>query len=187
MDTVTSYLEAWLGLSVDPQNLALYQMALRAVIIFVAALMMLRLGHKRFFARRNAMDVLLAFVLASTLARAVNGSAAFFPTIGVGFLLVLLHRAVSFAASRSPFFGQLVKGTPTQLIEDGKVHEGTLRDHALSEHDLEEDLRLKGVASPERVERAMLERNGEVSVLKKSRVHTVRVEAGVQTVRIEVG
>lgn len=156
-----------LGLSAEPRDLALTQMAARALVIFIAALMMLRLAHKRFFARRNALDVLLTLVIASTLARAINGSAAFFPTIAVGFLLVLAHRAVSWAAARFGVIARLVKGSSNPLIEAGKVNTAMLRRHDLSEEDLQEDLRLKGVDRPESVRRATLERNGEVSVIRR--------------------
>lgn len=159
-------LDGALGLSVEPRELHVGQMIARGLVIFVAALAMLRSAHKRFFARRNALDVLLTLVIASTLARAINGDAAFFPTIVVGFVLVLTHRAVTWAAARSEKIGNLVKGRATALIEDGRVNDEKLRAHDLARKDLEEDLRINGVESPQEVKRATLERNGEVSVVK---------------------
>jgi len=75
-----------LGLGVQPQNLNFFQISLRGIIVFIAALVMLRLGDKRFLSKRSAFDVVLGFILASMLARAVNGSSAFFPTIGGRFV-----------------------------------------------------------------------------------------------------
>lgn len=160
-------LDLLFGLSVEPRDLALSQMAARALLIFAAALVMLRLAHKRFFARRNALDVLLTLVIASTLARAINGNAALFPTIAIGFLLVLVHRAVSWAAARFGAVARLVKGSSNPLVEDGEVNGAMLRRHDLSQEDLEEDLRLKGVDRADAVRRATLERNGEISVIRK--------------------
>jgi uncharacterized membrane protein YcaP (DUF421 family) len=135
-------------------------------VVFVAALLMLRLAHKRFFAQRNPLDALLALIIASTLSRAINGSAAFFPTLVAGFGLVLLHRALTWAAARVPAVGGFVKGAPVVLIEKGRVNAAALRRHSLSPDDLREDLRLNGVERPEDVRDATLERNGEVSVIK---------------------
>ncbi len=45
--------------------------------MFAAALVMVRSGDKRFFARKSAFDVILGFMLASVLSRAINGSAPF--------------------------------------------------------------------------------------------------------------
>jgi uncharacterized membrane protein YcaP (DUF421 family) len=96
-----------LGLDVDPKDLTIVQMSLRSLVIFVTALLMLRLAHKRFFAQRNPLDMLLALIIASTLSRAINGNAAFFPTIVAGFGLVFLHRALTWAAARFHPVGRL--------------------------------------------------------------------------------
>lgn len=153
-----------LGLGLKPESLAFSHLALRAGVMFFAALLMLRLSHKRFFARRSALDVLLTFILASTLARAINGSAPFLETIAAGFVIVALHRAVAWLAVRMPVVERGVKGVPTPLIERGVVQRDALRRHDLSEDDLREDLRLDGVSDATQVRRAQLERNGEISI-----------------------
>jgi uncharacterized membrane protein YcaP (DUF421 family) len=159
-------IEGLLGIGKQPQHLDFSEVALRATVMFIAALVMLRMAHKRFFAHRNALDVLISFVLASTLARAINGSAPFFATLGVGFVLVGLHRFLAWLAARVPAVEQLVKGHATVLVEGGEVREHALRRHDLSREDLREDLRINGVARPEEARRAVLERNGEISVEK---------------------
>lgn len=166
MDALFSVVAESLGLNTPPQQLEFSHLAWRAGVMFLAALVMLRLSHKRFFAHRNALDVLLTFILASTLARAINGSAAFFPTIGAGFVLVALHRGLTWLAARWPAFEQLVKGCATPLIEHGEVRAAELRRHDLSREDLREDLRINGVAREAEAQRAILERNGEISVEK---------------------
>ena len=166
LEQLKTFLDSILGLSVEPRELTTSQMIARGLVIFIAALAMLRVAHQRFFARRNALDVLLTLVIASTLARAINGNAAFFQTIVVGFVLVLTHRAVAWLASRSEAVGHLVKGKSSLLIENGEVRDEQLRKNDLSGKDLEEDLRINGVESPRSVKRATLERNGEVSVVK---------------------
>ena len=155
-----------LGLDIEPKDLTLVQMSLRAFVIFVAALLMLRLAHKRFFAQRNPLDMLLALIIASTLSRAINGSAAFLPTIVAGFGLIFLHRALTWTAVRFHFVGRFMKGSPVVLINQGKVDTEMLRRHSLTSNDLMEDLRLNGIERPEAARSAILERNGEVSVTK---------------------
>src|SRR5205807_9848504 len=70
----------WLGLNVEPRDLTLLQVSLRGVIVFIAALVLLRIADRRFLAKLSAFDALLGFILASMLARAINGSASFLPT-----------------------------------------------------------------------------------------------------------
>ena len=74
----------------EPKDLTFLQTALRAVIVFVATLVMVRLSSKRSLARKTAFDAVLLIIIASVLARAINGSTPFFPTIGTGFVLVVL-------------------------------------------------------------------------------------------------
>jgi len=96
-----------LGLNLEGKDLNLVQICLRGFIVFVV---MVRVADRRFLAKLSAFDVILGFLLASMMARAVNGSAAFLPTLAGGFVLVFLHRAVAVIAYYSDSFGRLVKG-----------------------------------------------------------------------------
>lgn len=161
-------LQRVLGLDAEPGSLTFGQIALRALIVFFATLIMVRLADRRFFAKKAAFDVILGFILASMLARAVNGSAAFFPTLGVGFVLVGLHRLLGAIAFRSHWFGFLVKGNPDILVENGELKKSAMRRTNISEHDLLEDLRLNGmIADPSEVQVARLERDGKISVIRR--------------------
>ncbi len=100
------------------------------------------------------------------MARAVNGSAAFLPTLGGGFVLVLLHRVVGMLAFRYDWFGKLVKGNPYIVIRSGKANRQLLKSFHISENDLIEELRLNGnLETTEQVKQATLERNGKISVI----------------------
>ena len=70
------------------------------------------MGHKRSLARKTAFDAVLIVILASVLSRAINGSAAFFATLGGSVVIVLVHRLLAFIASHSHWFGCLIKGSP---------------------------------------------------------------------------
>ena len=92
MNALWNAFETLLGLSVEPKNLTFVQISLRGIIVFVAALAMVRLGHKRSLSHKTPFDAVLLVILASVLSRAINGSSAFFATIGGSVVLVLLHR-----------------------------------------------------------------------------------------------
>src|SRR5882724_10351931 len=112
-----------LGLGRDAAALTFLQISLRGVIVFVSALVIVRCGDRRFLSQKTAFDAVLGFILASMLARAVNGTAAFFPTLGGGFVLVMLHRALAFWSRRSHPFGLLIKGRSDVIVRDGKLDE----------------------------------------------------------------
>src|SRR5205823_11480670 len=92
MNTFSQSIGALLGLGVEPKELTFLQVSLRGVIVFIVTLVMVRLSSKRSLAEKTAFDAALIVIIASVLARAINGSAPFFPTLGIGFILVLLHR-----------------------------------------------------------------------------------------------
>src|SRR5215475_13811477 len=98
-------LDALLGLGREAAALTFVQISIRGIIVFIAALVIVRCGDRRFLSQKTAFDAVLGFILASMLARAVNGTAAFFPTLGAGFVLVLLHSLLAHWARRSHAFG----------------------------------------------------------------------------------
>src|SRR6478736_7497434 len=121
MNTFSQLLQMLLGISVPPKDLTFLQVSIRGVVVFIAALIMVRLSSKRSLAEKTAFDAVLIVIIGSMLARAINGSEAFFPTLGAGFVLVLLHRLIGVAAFYSHTFGILVKGRPVVLVRDGRV------------------------------------------------------------------
>ena len=155
-----------LGLGLEPRELGFLQMGLRGVVVFIVALATVRLGNKRFLAKLSAFDAILGFILASVLARAVNGSAAFFPTLGAGFVLVGLHALLAKLSFRSGWIGFLAKGRSEVLVKDGQLNRRQMEAHSISEHDLLEEARLNGqVLEVSMIREATVERNGQVSVV----------------------
>jgi uncharacterized membrane protein YcaP (DUF421 family) len=166
---IVEWLLEIVGHDLDPKDLGIVQLVNRLLVVFAGMLVMIRLADRRFLARRNAFDVLLAFLIGSMLARAINGSGPLFKTLFLGFILVLLHRLINKCAYHSSAVSWLLKGRAYQLVRAGKPVQEELRRHHVTDNDLEEDLRLEaGTSNLEEVEEAWLERSGEVSV-KKSR------------------
>jgi uncharacterized membrane protein YcaP (DUF421 family) len=168
MNALWNSFETLLGLSVEPRNLTFVQISLRGIIVFLATLTMVRLGHKRSLSHKTPFDAVLLVILASVLSRAINGSAAFFATIGGGAVLVLIHRLFAYLAYYSHGFGILVKGRPDTIVWDGQCDFRMMRRNHVSIHDLEEDMRLNAhLDNVSKVRVARVERNGDISFTKK--------------------
>lgn len=167
MNVFWSWLSQALGLGWKPELLTFPQLIWRALIIFGIALVLMRVGHKRSLTRRTAFDMAFIVIIGAILARAINGSAPFFGTIGISCLLVALHRLFAFIASRSPGFERLIKGTPVELVQGGERIRKQMRRHDITDADLEEDMHLSGHTSCEQIAVARLERSGDISFAKK--------------------
>ena len=167
MNTSSQLLHAWLGIGTEPKELTFLQVSLRGVTVFIATLIMVRLGSKRSLAEKTAFDAVLVVIIGSMLARAINGSEAFFPTLGAGFVLVFLHRIFDIAAYYSHVFGILVKGRPVTLVQDGRLQRRNMLWEQISKHDLEEDMRLEAETDDlSKIQVARLERSGDISFIK---------------------
>ncbi|MFW5941564.1 MAG: DUF421 domain-containing protein [Chloroflexota bacterium] len=179
-----------LGLGAD--NAALWQMAIRAVIVYLAAIVLVRLGEKRFLGKHAALDVILGFMLGSVLSRAITASAPFFETIlGGALALVLIHWLFAVLSFHSDRFGDLVKGTDRVLVSDGDILWDKMRSSHISEQDLLSAVRANAqIGNVEQVKEARLERSGDISIVERQkdpRVVEIDVQDGVQVVRVQIG
>jgi len=167
MNTFSQFIEGLIGLGVEPKQLTFLQVSLRGLIVFIATLVIVRLSSKRSLAEKTAFDAALIVIIASVLARAINGSAPFFPTLGIGFILVLLHRLLGVAAYYSHSFGILIKGKPVVLVQNGRLQRRNMCLNHISEHDLEEDMRLDAATEDlSKIKIARVERSGDISFSK---------------------
>jgi len=168
MNAFWNSFEALLGLGVDPKDLTFTQISLRGIIVFLVTLATVRLGHKRSLSHKTPFDAVLLVILAAVFSRAINGSAAFFATLGGGVVLVLLHRLFAYLAFYSHGFGILVKGKPDVIMRDGQCDFRTMRRNHVSTHDLEEDMRLSAHTDDvSAIRLARIERSGDISFIKK--------------------
>jgi uncharacterized membrane protein YcaP (DUF421 family) len=171
MNTFSQLLHTLLGIGTEPRDLTFLQVSIRGIIVFIATLIMMRLGSKRSLAEKTAFDAVFVVIIGSMLARAINGSEAFFPTLGAGFVLVFLHRLFGVAAFYSHAFGTLVKGKPVVLVRDGRVQRKNMLWEHISKHDLEEDMRLDANTEDlSKIQVARLERSGDISFIKTNNV-----------------
>jgi uncharacterized membrane protein YcaP (DUF421 family) len=170
MNTIYDFCAPILGLGVEPKELTFLQISLRGLIVFLATLIMIRFGHKRSLARKTGFDAVLMVILASVLSRAINGSAAFFATLGGGVVLVLVHRLFALIAFHSHAFGILIKGEPELIIDEGDLVFGAMRRNHISKHDVEEDMRLAAKTEDLKdIRKGYVERSGDISFIEKEK------------------
>ena len=159
-----------LGIGLESKDINAGQMSLRAAIVFVISIAMLRLGNQRFLGRSTALDVMLGLIYGALMSRAITGNAPLIPTLAAGLALVLLHWVLAALAFRSHRFGKFVKGDEHLLVRNGEINWDELRKTHVSEHDLNEAVRNHGKTPDIRnVKSAHLERNGDISVIFRDR------------------
>lgn len=161
----------WLrdALDLGSKSVHLGPMLLRAVIVFFFALTALRLGEKRLMGAQTALDVLLVISLGAILGSAVTMPDSFFEKLIAVIVLIALHWAVAALSFYFPALGRLVKGRKVLLLQRGQIQWDGMRAGRISEEDLRAGLRSALNADDfGQVERAYLERNGDISAVKRS-------------------
>lgn len=178
-----------LGGDASQAALALWQVGLRAGLLYLIGLALVRVGKSRLIGRLSPVDVLVGFILGSLLARGITGNASLSATTTACAVLVALHWMFTRLAVHWHSFGNLVKGHAHLLVEDGRVLPAAMRKSHISLNDLLEQLRFSGIEDLQQVRRAYKERNGEISVIRRPTaccVLDIQVQEGVQTVRVQI-
>ncbi len=143
------------------------QMVLRAAAVFVLALAMIRASGRRSFGQHRPFDACTTVLLGAVLSRAVVGASPFWATMAAGAALVLLHRAVAMASLRWGWFETLVSGDKRELVDRAGRNRSEMRKGLITERDLDEAIRKKTGDERSLVKRAVLERDGTITVKAK--------------------
>ncbi|ARS37976.1 DUF421 domain-containing protein [Pontibacter actiniarum] len=142
-------------------------MSFRAVGVFFAALLIIRIGNHRIFGKNTAFDIVLGVIYGSVLSRAITGNAPFWPTIAAAFTLVMLHKGLASLAYHTNFgLGNIIKGKPKILVKNGELQRETMASSSVTENDILEALRSAG-HKPDisNISAAYLERSGNISII----------------------
>jgi uncharacterized membrane protein YcaP (DUF421 family) len=157
-----------LALFGEGKDLSSLQMGARAAAIFLAALLFIRISGRRSFGQRSPFDYVVAILLGATMSRAIVGASPAVPTLVAALVIVLLHRALAWACVRSHALEVLVGGVERELFRDGKFDQQQMLAALVSQTDILETVRKElGTDALDKVQRAILERNGEISIIRK--------------------
>ena len=142
---------------------------LRAGIVYVAVLLLLRLGGKRQIGQMGAGEFVAILLVSNAVQNAMNGGDN---SISGGILLasvlILLSVAFAYLTYKSRRWANLLEGKPTLLVHEGKVVHPNLEKELLNLHELKIMMRRQGVHDLNEVAEAVLESNGQLSLVKKS-------------------
>jgi uncharacterized membrane protein YcaP (DUF421 family) len=141
----------------------LTEKVLRAALVYVVLLILIRLAGKRGPASMNIFDLIVFLLIAGVVEDAIVGD----DTSVVGgavsaITLVAVNRAVSFLVDTSPLAARILEGKPTQVIEDGQVVPGALRKLGLRDSELEHAIRSQNGDDVSEVESGKLTPSGQL-------------------------
>jgi uncharacterized membrane protein YcaP (DUF421 family) len=158
------YIDEYLG---HGKDLTVSQMCMRAGIVFIVALIFIRLG-RRAFGMGSAFDTVIGILLGAILSRAVVGASPFIPTMSAALLIVCMHKLFAWLSTRFHWFGKIVKGEARLIYKDGRMIKENMNKFFITENDFKETVRHNCNTNETRhIKEAYIERDGRISIIKE--------------------
>src|SRR3954470_20235391 len=140
----------------------------RALILFGAVYMLLRIVGRRELAQMAPIDFILLIVLGDAIQQGLTqDDYSVTGALIVIFTIAVIQVALGFLTFRSKRLRTVMEGEPIILVEDGRIIERNMRRARIAPDELAEEARLAQTASLEDVQWAVLETSGKVSIIPK--------------------
>ena len=141
---------------------------LHAIAGYFFLMVVVRVLTRRPGGQMTMSDFVLVFLMGGVIILSTAGSDKSLTNCTCAVITIgLLHRTVSWLKMKSPRLGMLIDGTPIALMKHGEIDDDVMHGMQVSHADLEAAARLKGIASLDKAEYAILERNGGISVVER--------------------
>lgn len=139
---------------------------LRALLGYFFLVFMMRIAGRRPGKQLTPMDFVLVFFCGGlTLTAMVSDDRSFFNALSQIAAVAAAHYVVVLLRGRFAWFSRVVDGTPIVLLEKGKWHEKAMLEQSVADDDVMALARDQGIKTLDEIEYAVLERNGEISII----------------------
>ena len=153
------------------KDLTILQMTARSVVVFIIALILIRISGRRSFGLRSPLDNIITIILGAVLSRAIVGASGFLPVIASCTALVLIHRLFAYGMVHHPGFSRLVSGEKILLFKEGDFLQQNMDKGLICREEILQEVRKSAMTENlDRIEKIYMERNGEVNSVKKAKV-----------------
>lgn len=140
----------------------------RAIILYLLVFVAIRMTGKRQLSDLQPFDLIITLLLAELASEpAANMGIPLLYGVVPILALFLAHQAISLLSLKSSGFRHLLCGRPLLLVNRGVVNEQALKDARYTLNDLMEQVRAKDIFDLAEVDYAILETNGDLSILPK--------------------
>ena len=139
---------------------------LRTIILYIFIIAGIRLMGKRQVGELEPSELVLALLIADLAAVPMQDFGIPLLTGLIPILTLLcLTMALSVLTMRSVRFRAVLCGRPSVIVENGKLRQSEMKKNRFTLDELMEELRMQGITDLSTVKYAILETNGQLSVL----------------------
>ena len=140
----------------------------RAIVLYIIVLIVMRLMGKREIGQLQPFELAISIMIADLASIPMTDTGipitnGIIPILG----LLIMHLIISIVSMKSSVARGFISGKPTILIYRGKINEHALHKERFTINELQERLRGNNIVNLGDVEYAILETNGQVTVIQK--------------------
>jgi uncharacterized membrane protein YcaP (DUF421 family) len=154
----------------EGKDLTTLQMSSRGIVVFLIALLLIRISGRRSFGIRTPLDNIILILLGAALSRAIVGASPFIPVVTACFIVVLLHRFFGWLIASSTRVGRILEGDKILLYSEGRFIPENVRRALVCKEDIMQGIRKSALTDKlDEIDRVYMERNGEISAIMKEK------------------
>lgn len=143
-----------------------WQFVLRAVVIYVVVMLLVRFSGKRAVGQFTPFDLVLLILMGNAVQNGMNGGDnSLTGALILAGCLIALNYGVAWLTARSPSLQRIVEGKPVVLARNGQLYRDVLQEQLVSKADFHEAMREAGCPDLAKVRLAVLETNGKISIM----------------------
>lgn len=148
-----------------------WEFVLRATIVYVFVLLLIRLSGKRTVGEFTLFDLIVVILLGESMqaALAPRGEQSVLGPAIVAMTLVALNWLLGYLSTRFRSVDAVVEGTPVVLARNGRILQKALRAQNVPRSDLTEAIRRARLTTLSEVALATLETDGEITIVPRKR------------------
>ncbi len=141
----------------------------RAVFGYCFLVLMVRTAGRRPGKQITPFEfVFIFFIGGLTLTPMVGNDRSLSNALCIIITIAVTHFGIAWLKQCSPAFGQFIDGTPLVLLKRGEWQVETMKKMRLQDDDVMAMARDNGLERLDQIEYAILERNGEITIVEKS-------------------
>ena len=141
--------------------------AARGVLVYALMLVVIRLMGKRTVGNFTAFDLLVALMLGEVVDEIIYGDV----TIAQGVVAIVVVALARYLTAWLTYWnrglGHVLEGKPREVVRNGEFLRDGMRAELIGEEEVLAALRLQGIADMREVRRAVMEVDGQVSVIRE--------------------
>lgn len=142
---------------------------IHAIVSYLFLLLTVRALSRRPGAQMTPVSFVLIFLIGGVgILATVGDDRSETNSVCAVMAVALLHRTIAGLKQRYPRIAAMVDGTPLVILKDGQWQAETMRVMRIEDDDVMAAARTKGMKTLDEIKYAILERNGALSVIKKS-------------------